>query len=80
MRAQKRLEAASTLPEDVRLAPFAEFLLQTIKLHAESVAHTSNHPGGEYTGDNLQETYASGHSLILWTRMSANGQLGAVGA
>ncbi|MGI5924459.1 MAG: hypothetical protein ACOX9E_10990 [Lentisphaeria bacterium] len=37
----KRLEAASTLPEDARLAPFAKFLLQTTKLHAESVAHTS---------------------------------------
>ena len=41
MRARKRLEAASTLPEDARLAPFAKFLLQTTKLYAESVAHTS---------------------------------------
>ncbi|NMA45289.1 MAG: hypothetical protein GX945_01885 [Lentisphaerae bacterium] len=41
MRARKRLEAASTLPEDARLAPFAEFLLQTTKLYAESVPHTS---------------------------------------
>ncbi|MGI5925183.1 MAG: hypothetical protein ACOX9E_14650 [Lentisphaeria bacterium] len=41
MRAQKRLEAASTLPKDARLAPFAKFLLQTTKLYAESVPHTS---------------------------------------
>jgi hypothetical protein len=41
MRARKRLGAASTLPEDARLAPFAKFLLQTTKQHAESVAHTS---------------------------------------
>jgi hypothetical protein len=34
MRARKRLEAA-------RLASFAKILLQTTKLHAESVAHTS---------------------------------------
>jgi hypothetical protein len=37
----KRLEAASTLPENAGLAPFAKFLLQTTKLHAESVPHTS---------------------------------------
>jgi hypothetical protein len=29
------------VPEDARLAPFAKFLLQTTKLHAESVPHTS---------------------------------------
>ncbi|MGI5923962.1 MAG: hypothetical protein ACOX9E_08460 [Lentisphaeria bacterium] len=40
-RQKARLKAASTLPEDARLAPFAKFLLQTTKLHAESVAHTS---------------------------------------
>ena len=40
-RLAKRLEAASTLPKDARLVPFAKFLLQTTKLHAESVAHTS---------------------------------------
>jgi hypothetical protein len=76
MRTRKRLEAASTLSEDARLAPFAKFLPQTTKLHAESVPHTSSHPGGEYTGDNLQETHVS----ALWTKMSANGLLGAVGA
>jgi hypothetical protein len=37
----KRLKAASTLPEDARLVPFAKFLLQTTKLYAESVPHTS---------------------------------------
>ena len=40
-RLRKWLKAASTLPEAARLAPFANFLLQTTKLYAESVAHTS---------------------------------------
>jgi hypothetical protein len=40
MRTQKRLEAASTLPEDAGLAALAKFLPQTTKMHVEGAPHS----------------------------------------